>query len=137
MIKKLLLFLLVAGIVGAGVGYYLWNKPHEDIAAAKTDVAIDATQLFQEFNADETAATAKYLDKMIAVNGKVRSAETDAEGATKVIFETGNDFTVTCELDKFAQHPRTTFTPGESVTLKGLCSGFNFDVQMSRCVEVK
>ncbi|HNE30452.1 MAG TPA: hypothetical protein PLW66_14865, partial [Saprospiraceae bacterium] len=67
--KKVILAVLALALVGAGVGYYLWNKPHQDIAASKTDVAIDAKQLFDEFNNDETAATAKYLDKMIAVSG--------------------------------------------------------------------
>lgn len=135
--KKVILAILALALIGSGVGYYLWNKPHQDIAASKTDVAIDAKQLFDEFNNDETAATAKYLDKMIAVSGTVKSSETDAEGTTKVMFDAGSDFGVSCELDKFAKHPRTDFKPGETVTLKGLCSGFNFDVQISRCVEAK
>lgn len=137
--KKVLWFLLVAVLAGAIVGYRMWNKPHEDIAAAKTDVKIDATALFQEFTADEAAATAKYLNKTIAVTGAVRSSTTDAEGGTKLVLETGGDMGagISCELDKFAKHPRTAFQPGETVTLKGLCSGFNFDVQLSRCVEVK
>ncbi len=135
--KKVILAILALALIGSGVGYYLWNKPHQDIAASKTDVAIDAKQLFDEFNNDETAATAKYLDKMIAVSGTVKSSETDAEGTTKVMFDTGSDFGVSCELDKFAKHPRTDFKAGETVTLKGLCSGFNFDVQISRCVEAK
>ena len=137
MLKKVILGLLALALIGGGIGYYLWNKPHQDIAASKADVALDATQLFNEFNTDETAATAKYLDKMIAVSGTVKSAETDAEGTTKVQFDTGSDFGVSCELDKFAQHPRTTFEAGEKITLKGLCSGFSFDVQLSRCVEIK
>lgn len=137
MLKKVLWFLLIAGLAGAGAGYYLWNKPHEDIAAAKTDVAIDAAKLYETFNADEAAANAQYLDKMIAVSGVVRSSETDAEGSSKVILETGSDFGVSCELDKFAKHPRTSFPAGEKITLKGLCSGLNLDVQLSRCVEVK
>lgn len=135
--KKALWFLLAAGLIGAAAGFYLWNKPHQDIAASKTEVAIGADQLLSEFSADETAANAKYLDKMIAVSGPVRSSETDEEGGVKVLLETGSDFAVSCELDKFAKHPRTGFQPGETVTLKGLCSGYNLDVQISRCVEVK
>lgn len=135
--KKILWVLLAAGLIGAIIGYRMWNKPHEDVAAAKVDFTLDASALLAEFNADEAAATAKYLGKTLAVIGAVRSAATDAEGGTKVILEAGSDFGVSCELDKFAKHPRTAFQPGEKVTLKGFCSGFNYDVQLSRCVEVK
>ena len=33
--KKVILAVLALALVGAGVGYYLWNKPHQDMAAAK------------------------------------------------------------------------------------------------------
>jgi len=134
--KKILLVLLALALVGGSVGYYLWNKPHENIRSAKTDMAIDAAQLFQEYNVDETASNAKYLEKTIAVSGKVKEV-TKEEGSVKVALETGNEFGVLCVLDEFSSHPRTDFPVGETVTFKGKCSGLNFDVQIDRCVEVK
>lgn len=134
--KRILLILLALGCVGAGVGYYLWNKPHQNMATAKTDVAIEAAALFAEYNADETACNAKYLNKVIAVTGKVKDVTND-EGSVKVSLETGSDFGVRCSLSTTATHARTTFTPGENVTFKGTCSGINFDVQLDNCVEVK
>jgi len=53
------------------------------------------------------------------------------------MLETGQDFGVYCTLDSLAQHPRTNFPAGETITLKGKCDGLNLDVQLSRCVEVK
>lgn len=134
--KKILLVLLALGLIGGAVGYYMWNKPHENMQKAKTDVAIDATQLFNEFSTDEAAANAKYLEKTIAVSGKVKEVTKD-EGTVKISLETGNEFGVLCVLDELSAHPRTDFPVGETVTFKGKCDGVNFDVQLSRCVEVK
>jgi hypothetical protein len=134
--KKILIALLLLGVVGAAIGYYMWNKPHKNMATSKTDVAIEASALFNEYNADENACNAKYLDKVIAVSGKVKEVTTD-EGAVKVSLETGGDFGVRCALSGTAAHPRTTFTSGENVTFKGTCSGLNFDVQLDNCVEMR
>jgi UDP-N-acetylmuramyl pentapeptide synthase len=67
--KKLVLFGIVALVIGLGVAYYLWNKPHRDIAAEDAAFALTADELFDAFEADETAANAKYLDKVVAVTG--------------------------------------------------------------------
>lgn len=135
--KRILYLVLALICIGAAVGYYLWNKPHENMQAAKTDLAIEATALFNEFNTDEAAANAKYLDKTIAVSGRVKEAGKTDDGTVKVSLDTASDFGVLCELDPLSQHPRTDFTPGETVTFKGNCTGLNFDVQLTRCVEVK
>lgn len=134
--KKILLILLGLGIVGAGAGYYMWNKPHKNMATAKTDVVIDAATLFTEYNADENACNQKYLDKVIAVSGSVKAVTND-EGSVKVQLETGSEFSVLCSLSPTAQHARTNFNPGEKVTFKGTCSGLNFDVQLNNCVEIR
>lgn len=135
--KRIIYFLLALACFGGAIGYYLWNKPHQDMQAAKTDLAIDATALFNEFNTDEAAANAKYLDKTIAVSGKVKETTQTDDGAVKVSLDTGSDFGVLCELDPLSKHPRSDFATGEAVTFKGNCTGLNFDVQLTRCVEVK
>lgn len=134
--KRLFYFLLAVAIIGGSVGYYLWNKPQKNMQTAKADMAIDATALFNEFANDEIAANAKYLDKTVAVSGKVKETTKSDDGTVKVSLNTGSDFGVLCELDPLSKHPRTDFTEGETVTFKGICTGLNFDVQLTRCVEV-
>jgi hypothetical protein len=137
--KRILLILLALGVIGAIVGFSMWNKPHKNMASAKADVTVDAATLFNEFATDETAATAKYIGKTIAVTGQVKETTTDETGAVKVSLDANNPdgFGVLCSLDPMSKHERTTFTPGETVTFKGDCSGINFDVELARCVEVK
>ncbi len=134
--KRILLLLLALAGVGAAVGFYLWNKPHKDMATAKTDVTVDAKALFNEYAADETACNAKYLDKVIAVNGTIKEVTND-EGSIKISLDTGQPFGVRCGLSSTVTHARTSFNPGEPITLKGTCSGLNFDVLISNCVEIK
>ena len=137
MLKKALLAVLILGLIGLVVGFYLWNKPHEDIAAAKPDLSIAATELFSAFETDEAAANAKYLDKLVEVVGTVAESTTGEDGSARVVLETGGMFGVACSLDPLAKHPRTVFPVGEKIRLKGRCSGYNLDVQLDRCVEIR
>jgi len=136
--KKVLLSLLVIALIGAGFGYYQWNKPHENMDTRKVDNAVEANAFLQEFTTDETAANAKYLDKAVAVTGIVREVDKSDDGKDiKVILSADSDFGVVCVLDPLSKHARTDFPAGEKVTFKGLCSGLNLDVQLDRCVEMR
>lgn len=135
--KRILLLVLGLGLIAAAIGIAIWNKPHENMKSSKAEAVVAATELFKEYNADETAANAKFLGKTIAVSGKVKETSKTEGGPAKIILETGDEFAVICELDALSQHPRTDFAAGETVTFKGKCDGLNLDVQLSRCVEVK
>jgi hypothetical protein len=134
--KKILIAIAVLGLIGAAVAYYLWNKPHENIAAAKTDARVTAEQLYADYEADQAAADAKYLGKTIAVTGVIKEISNEGDHV-KIILQTGKDFGVVCALDPqpATPHKRTDFAMGETLTLKGKCDGSNLDVQLSRCVE--
>lgn len=135
--KRTLLFLLVAALAAAAYGYYLWNKPHQDMGKSEAAFEVTAGQLLQEYVADENAANTKYLGKVIAVTGKVKETTTE-DGIIKVMLDADNEnFGVYCTLDSAYRHPRKHFPAGEQVTFKGNCDGLNLDVQLSRCVEKK
>ena len=137
MLKKILIFLVVAGLVGGSVGYYLFNKKVPSMSSQASDLSVTAEQLYSEFDTDEAAATTKYVGKIITVSGKVREASKMDDGTPKVILETGNSFGVSCEFDPNTKHAKTEFQPGEALTLKGECAGLNLDVQLARCVVVQ
>lgn len=134
--KKILLFLFVAGMIGGFVGYKMWTKPHAVMGAASSDIQVAARDLYTAFSDDEATANSQYLDKVIEVTGVVESTE----AGNKVMLGVGDDAMggVYCELDPLTEHARTDFAEGESITLKCNCTGFTMvDVQMTRCVEVK
>lgn len=135
--RTILIIIGVVVLAGLATGTYLWNKPHKNMQRATADITLSAPELMAAFNADENAANAKYLDKVVAVTGKVIDAATSGE-ATVVSLEAADDFgAISCELDRFSKQNRTTFTLGEQITLKGICSGKTIDVVLVQCVLVK
>lgn len=137
MLKKIVPTLLIAGVITGGIGLYLYNKKMPSMTTEESELEIGAVQLFEAFEADEAAATAQYVGKIVAVTGQVRESSTLEDGTPKVIFETGSSFGVLCEFDPNTTHPRTAFRPGEMLTIKGECAGLNLDVQLARCVVAK
>ena len=101
--KRILLIVLLLGLTGAGIGYRMYNKPHEDLSKSKADVTITATQLLADYEANETEANTKYLEKTLEVTGTVAKIEKTAEANTIVLGQADAMSTVRCEMmDKSA-----------------------------------
>jgi uncharacterized protein YxeA len=137
--KKILLLLLFAVLVAAGIGFYLWNKPHRTAENEKPFATLTASQLFTEFATDEPASWTKYKDKVIQVTGEVESISTDASGNTQVVIKTDTEMsTVSVTLMAGAQAPQQE--PGTMIEVKGICNGFmnlvTGEVQMNQGVVV-
>ena len=137
MLRKILLAILAIGLIAAAVGYCMYYKPHKNMESAKADLSVDAVTLFNDYDSDEEAANEKYLGKVLAVSGTVTESTEGEDGTAKVVLETEGMFGVSCSLDPLTEHPRTEFEEGETVSFKGTCAGFNLDVQLDRCVEIK
>ncbi len=136
--KMILIAASLVVISGLGFGYYMYNKPHEDINKKIADFEVTASQLFNAFESDEINANATYLDKVVQVKGTVQSASTNDEGITSITLETDDlMFGVICQLDQFSEHANKDFKEGKEVHFKGLCTGKLMDVVLVRCVEVK
>ncbi len=132
--RNILIVLVLLGAAGAGLGYYLWNKPHRNVDAAKADFSVEAIDLFTQYASDETAANPKYLDKIITVCGTV-SDVTSEGGIVKVQLVGGSEMGgVSCEMEAGSQFAPAT---GSRICLKGICTGYLMDVVLNRCSEMK
>lgn len=132
--KKILLILIaIAAVAGAAGGYYLWNKPHQNMSKADAAYALEANALFMEYESDEAAANAKYLSKIIEVKGEV-SQVLEGENTTVVLATENGIFGVKCELDPHSKVEFPSYKAGDQVALKGECTGFLGDVVLVRCV---
>jgi hypothetical protein len=135
--KKYIIILGVVLLTVCVFGYFQYNKPHEDINSAASDLKIEAPELFTEFETDEATANTKYLDKIVEVSGVVREVSPDEEGQLSVTLDSGSDlFGVICQLDNLTEQKKTDFKVGEEVTLKGICTGMLMDVVLVRCVAI-
>jgi hypothetical protein len=124
--RKVIFILLALGVLGAGFGYYMYNKPVASLAKKKADVKVTAAQLIADYEANEQAANDKYLGKVIEVSGKITDVTTE-EGKLKIHIETSNPMSlVICEMEdnKDGGAPKT----GDEAVIKGMCSGYLSDV---------
>lgn len=133
--KRVVILLLVLGAIGAGIGFYMYNKPVASLANKKPDVEVSASQIVTDYEADEKAADAKYLGKIVLVNGTIAEIATE-EGSKKIHLATDNPISmVICELedDKKAEE----WKAGDEIKIKGLCSGYLSDVHIEQSCVVK
>ena len=125
--KKILLLLLVAIAIAAGVGMYLWNKPHRTAEDEKPFATVTASELFTQLATDEAGSWAKYKDKVIQISGEVETISTDASGNTHVFMKTDTDMsTVSVTLMAGAKAP--VQEAGTIIHVKGICNGFLNDI---------
>ena len=135
--KKLIGIGFLLALLGLGVGYFMYNKPHQNMEKAEADMTLEATTLFSAFESNEAEANEKYLDKIIKISGTIKEVNIDEEGNISLTLESGNElFGVICQMDNLTKQEKTDFKIGEPVTLKGICTGMLMDVVLVRCVVV-
>lgn len=135
--KKYLLFAgLLLCLFGFGIGYYLYNKPRDNAAGEQAAYHVKAKDLYLGFMKEEQAATAMYVNKVIAINGTVLSVQHEGKDAS-ILLSAGEDATggVNCTL--VAGEESSLPSPGEDVEIKGRCNGFLMDVSVVDAVVVR
>lgn len=134
--------IIIAIIVVAG-GIYLvkeYFRKNKDLATTKADVNISASALINDFETNMESANDKYLGKIIAVTGDVKSIETDPNPATIILGDAESMASVRCSMDTTYINQVRSLTEGQTITVKGNCTGFNqddllgSDVILNRCV---
>jgi hypothetical protein len=117
----------------------MWNKPHKDIAAAKEDFILSATQFYKEYSTDEVASNAKYLEKVIAVEGVLFEIQLENPDEPTVALSTAEpDLTVRCGFKKELLEDVKKLKVGDKIKIKGKCDGMDmFGVVMTQCSLIK
>ena len=133
---KILKIFLVLGLfaaIGIAIGLYLYTKPSKDIVSGKAEFALSTTALLSEFINDENAANAKYLNKIVQIEGKVFEVLRDENGVT-VLFESEDPLaTVSARISPIVPKSKTNFNAGQTIKLKGKVTGFLNDVNLNLC----
>ena len=136
--RNILIGVLTVVIIGAVFGYFQYTRKNADLSGAKADIVVSATQLFREFSQNETAANAKYFNKIINISGKLKSIDKDHSGTVSLSLDAGDPINgVSCELDPRHVSDAQQVHAGDSVTVTGTCAGLLTDVVLSRCAIVK
>lgn len=125
--------------MGFVVQYYLFNKPHRNIAAAKEDFIISADSFYMAYSRDETGSNAKYLEKVIAVEGNIEELQLEnAEEPTIALTAASDGATIRCGFKKELLNEIKPLKKGDKIKIKGKCDGMDmFGVVMTQCSLIK
>jgi len=141
--KRKYIFLIVFAVaicIGAAVAYRVWNKTFSDPLSGDA-ISITARQLFTDFNNNETEAQKKYVprklgDKKLEISGEISEIGKNEDNETYYILKTGDaNFGVKCIVDKGGESDNAKV--GNSIVVRGFCTGYNMDVIVNRCKVVK
>ena len=131
--KKLILFAIGAIVlIGATVGYKMYNKEHFSVTNAVAAVQISAAVLHQTFVTDSSMAKNKFIGdetnhKVIKVNGEIAAIKENQQGNTIILLKTATDGAfINCTMDG----KTATLNSGNKAAIKGICTGYNYDAAM-------
>lgn len=135
--KKIILSgLLVAGIAGIGIWYFIFYKPthfKRDVADEQA-ITITAKQIVKNFQSNEDSANKIYLNKAIAITGEVLEAKKNQDGKPTVTLKSDDSFSnIYCTLKDDAGQ----IQGGSTITVKGICTGFLSDVVIIDAIIIK
>lgn len=141
--KKIIIAVLLLAVIAGGI--YAWReytRPVRDLDSATADYTVQATALIQEFMVNESVASQKYLNKIIAVHGVVKLVDTTDGACIVALGDTADMSSVRCVMNDAATGA-VAVQKGAVVTLKGAVTGFKndetgllgSDVELNRCVK--
>lgn len=121
MIKKyFFLFFIAAIAVVAVVVYQVWNKPHKNIRDAEA-IKISSGQLYNILANDSSGLKSKYINKVVAVAGKVKGISKNQQNQQIILLKTGAPGgSVNCTMEREAGNIKE----GDMILVKGICSGY-------------
>jgi hypothetical protein len=127
--KKVFILGLILIVVGFGVYKYLYQG-HRDIAAEEANYTVTVNEVYNDFTTNDSLANKKYLDKTLALKGKISNIDFENKMVT-VDEKLSARFT-----DKLPE----SIKPQDSINLKGRLVGFDDlleEIQLDQCSIVK
>ena len=98
------------------VSYAVWNKPHKNYSNTRPKITIDSSNFINEFKANSTLATKKYLNQIILVNGNITDKLTKS-----IVIDNG----IVCTLDSSSFKALGLIQINNEVSIKGRFLGFD------------
>jgi len=123
--KVLILIMVIAGIAGFGIGTFLFSKGHDETADIEAAYSMTSDEAVQAFLDDEHASSTKYIDQVIQISGPVYDIEKTNGEITGIKITTDELYVVSCT---FQNPQKPELITKENITVKGVCSGFNGDI---------
>ncbi len=112
-------------VIGLAVTYWIVaTEKFADTSNRKAAYSVNANELIKEFLDNDSAANAKYADKIITVNGTVSELESPDSSTVNVKFvdSTSGSYIIFAFQEQHLEEGKSLKT-GDTVSIKGSCSG--------------
>lgn len=117
-----MLALLFGLLAAVGIGLYLYNKPHKDIATVKPDETVKVEAWLQAFNADLEGTHLRYHDKVVELEGVLEKiVKSDSNTWELGFVATDGSFDLSCSLESDEENLPAL---RQNVTLRCLYVGY-------------
>ncbi len=144
--KRTILFTVLCLVaIGAGVGYYFYNKKPLNPNDVSPDTKTTSIELYQAFAKDTVVAKKNFSrkDEVVEVSGIVSRISQNQDKKAIILLKTSEEGAyINCTM----RGPEENIKEADSVNLKGICTGMNGgapdmgvlgDVYMIECYRIK
>ena len=125
--KIIIVIVFIAAIAFSAYYYiFIYSSQNHRQVQSETAIAITSDSLVAKYQADEKLANSLYLNKAVAVTGNLLSIDKNQEGKTTLVIGRSDSFS-NVSVTMISTAPITQKV-GETITIKGLCTGALSDV---------
>ena len=126
--NKIIIAIALIAAIAFGIYYYVfvYSSQHRRQIQSEIGIAITADSLVAKYQADENLANSIYLNKAVVVTGNLLSIDKNQEGKTTLVIGRSDSFS-NVSITMSSNLPIAQKV-GESITIKGLCTGALSDV---------
>ena len=125
--KIIIVIALITAIAFSAYYYiFIYSSNNHRQVQSETAIAITSDSLVAKYQADEKLANSLYLNKAVAVTGNLLSIDKNQEGKTTLVIGRSDSFS-NVSVTMISTAPITQKV-GETITIKGLCTGALSDV---------
>ena len=134
--KRILIFGGVIALLGA-IGAFVMTQPKAELDVNKTKAVleINASNIYKSFSDDEVKANELYAGKVLEISGTLQAVDQDSDGNYKVTLDTDRQMgNVVCTLENHSPNTVKALEIGNSIAVKGICTGYLFDVIIDKAI---
>ncbi len=132
-----ILSIIFIGIIAIALSFYMYNKPHINIQKTEAAYRLSAQELIGEFKNDELEANTKFSDQLLMVEGQIHEISTLKGNKVLALKPANSASSVICHMLPEESEKVLQLKEGQTITIKGMCTGYLLDVIMVRCMLVQ
>lgn len=116
---------------------YQYFRPPANVADLASDIQENAHTIGSNYMDDETRANQKYLGKTVDISGRIAEIQKQDSAGLTIYFEGSDEGVPVAVLIDASETGAIIPNKGDSVMVRGICTGMLMDVTFNRGVLIK